>query len=211
MELSDFSRETLSLVSGWMTAEPIETARLRLRPLEEADFPDYFEYAVQPEQQRLSGNPAVKTEAEAREVFDHALGQNAAHPPTYFAIVLRETGKVIGNYTIGVYPFIQTDEALRGKRGVSLSFVLNERYQRRGYMTELLSRALDYYLGERHLDYVNCGYFEFNEGSRRLQQKVGMRYYMEHVYPRGNIRTEEMILFREEYEARRRANDAERL
>ena len=203
MELSEQAKETLSAVSAWMTVSPIETPRLKLRPFVEADFPDYFEYAVQKEQQRLSGNAEVRTEAEAREVFDFFLEQNRAHPPTYFAIVFRQTGKVIGNFSISLYPFIEADETLRGKRGVSLSFVLNENYQKQGLMTELLTRALAYYLGEHDLDYVNCGYFEFNEGSRRLQPKVGMRDYMDHVYPKGNIRTEEMILFREEW--RRRA------
>lgn len=208
MQLSERAKETLSAVSAWMTAEPIETARLMLRPFAEADFPDFFEYMAQPEQQRLSGNPEVRTEAEAREVFDHALAENASHPPTYFAIVLRETGKVIGNFSISLYPFIEADASLRDRRGVSLSFVLNENYQKRGLMTELLTRALAYYLGEHDLDYVNCGYFEFNEGSRRLQHKVGMRYYMDHVFPKGNIRTEEMILFREEW---RQRHDRERV
>jgi ribosomal-protein-alanine N-acetyltransferase len=202
VQLSDFSRETLTRVSGWMTADPLETDRLVLRPFEEAAFPDIFEYAVQKEQQRLSGNPAVSTEADAREVFAF-LSERRAHPPTTFAVVLRGTGKVIGNFSISVHPFLEADEALRDRRGVSLSFVLNERFQRRGYMTELLTRALDYYLGEHDLDYVNCGYFEFNEGSRRLQHKVGMRYYTEHIFPNGNIRVEEMILSREEYEARK--------
>ncbi len=208
MRLSKRAKEILSTVSGWMTDEPIETARLMLRPFDEADFPDYFEYAVQPEQQRLSGNAEVRDAAEAREVFDSFLQENSLHPPTYFAIVLRETGKVIGNFSLSLYPFIEADKTLAAKRGVSLSFVLNENYQKQGFMTELLTRVLACYLGEHDLDYVNCGYFEFNEGSRRLQKKVGMRYYMEHVYPKGNIRTEEMILFREEW---RQQHDCKRL
>ncbi len=207
MRLSDFSRETLTRVSGWLTADPLETERLVLRPFAEADFPDFFEYAVQKEQQRLSGNPAVSTEAEAREVFAF-LSERGAHPPTTFAVVLRETGKVIGNFSLSLYPFIEADKTLAAKRGVSLSFVLNENYQKKGFMTELLTSVLACYLGEHDLDYVNCGYFEFNEGSRRLQKKVGMRYYMEHVYPKGNIRTEEMILFREEW---RQQHDCKRL
>ena len=210
MELPERAKAVLTEVSGLMTAEPVETARLLLRPFVESDFPDYFEYAVQPEQQRLSGNPAISTEAEAREAFDGFLPEKCGHPPTHFAVVFKPEGKVVGNFTIGYYPFLQKDESLAGKRGVSLSFVLNENYQRRGLMTELLSRALDYLLGEHGLDFVNCGFFEFNEGSRRLQEKVGMRHYTEHIYPNGNIRTQEMILFREEYEERR-AHDSQRI
>ena len=203
MELSERAKLLLAEVSAWMIAAPVETARLLLRPFEEADFPDYFEYAAQKELQRLSASPEVTTEAEAREVFDRFLPEKCGHPPTHFAVVFKPEAKVVGCFSIGFYPFLETDEALADKRGVSLSFVLNENYQRRGLMTELLKRAFDLLLGEHGLDYVNCGYFEFNEGSRRLQEKVGMRHYMEHVFPDGNIRTLEMILFREEYEKRR--------
>ncbi len=210
MELSERAKLLLTEISGWMTAAPVETARLRLRPFEETDFPDYFEYAVQKELQRLSGNPEVRTEAEAREVFDRYLPEKCGHPPTHFAIIFQSSGKVIGCFSIGFYPFLATDNTLQNKRGVSLSFVLNEDYQRRGLMTELLKRAFDFLLFEHDLDFVNCGYFEFNEGSRRLQEKVGMRPYMEHVYPEGSIRTLERILCREDYLEMRQNNDEQR-
>ncbi len=209
MQLSARAKQLLAEVSARMTSVPVETERLFLRPFEEADFSDYFEYAVQREQQRLSGNPVVSTEAEAREVFAF-LSERETHPPTSFAIVYKPESRVVGNFSISVHPFLETDEALACKRGVSLSFVLNERYQRRGLMTELLARVLDVFLGAYGLDYVNCGYFAFNEGSRRLQEKVGMRHYSEHIYPNGNIPVVEMILFREEYEERK-AHDRERL
>ncbi len=202
MELSERAKTLLAEVSGRMTASPIETERTLLRPFEAADFPDYFEYAVQKEQQRLSGNPAIATEAEAREVFAF-LSERETHPPLSFAVVYKPEGRVVGNFSISVHPFLESDEGLMDKRGVSLSFVLTENYQRRGLMTELLSRVLDVFLGAYGLDYVNCGFFEFNEGSRRLQEKAGMHYYTEHVYPDGNIPVVETILFREEYEERK--------
>ncbi len=202
MELSERAKLLLAEVSGRMTASPIETERTLLRPFEAADFPDFFEYAVQKEQQRLSGNPAITTEAEAREVFAF-LSERETHPPLSFAVVYKPENRVVGNLSISVHPFLETDEALADMRGVSLSFVLNENYQRRGLMTELLRRVLDVFLGVYGLDYVNCGFFEFNEGSRRLQEKAGMRCYTAHLYPNGNIPVVEMILFREEYEERK--------
>ena len=202
MELSERAKTLLAEVSGRMTASPIETERTLLRPFEAADFPDYFEYAVQKEQQRLSGNAEVNTEAEAREVFAF-LSERETHPPLCFAFVYKPENRVVGNFSISVHRFLEQDESLRDRRGVSLSFVLNEKYQRRDLMTELLSRALDCFLGEYGLDYVNCGFFAFNEGSRRLQEKAGMHYHSEHVYPNGNIPVVEMILFREEYEGRK--------
>ena len=195
--MRDRDRAVLAQLSDRICAGAAESARLRLRPFREADFPDYFAYAVQPEQQRLSGNAVVRTEAEAREVFESFFPTD--HPPLQFAVALRETDRVIGNFSIGVYPFLETREDAAEKRGVSLSFVLNENFQRRGLMTELLERMLDFFLREQGLDFVNCGYFSFNTGSCRLMEKVGMRHWFSHVYPREDIPTEEMIAWREEW------------
>ena len=40
----------------------IQTERIRLRPFVEEDFLNFFEYIIQKEQQRLSGNPRISTE-----------------------------------------------------------------------------------------------------------------------------------------------------
>lgn len=189
-------KSVLAQASAAICASRPETERVLLRPICGDDFEDYFEYAVQPEQQRLCGNAEVKTRGEAREVFDFMT--DPSHPALYFAIVLKAENRMIGNLSIGIYPFIETDEALAGKRGVSLSYVLNEKYWRRGIMTELLKALIPFLLRDAGLDFVNSGYFTFNEGSARLHAKLGMRHYTDHVYPRGNIPTREMIIYRED-------------
>ena len=201
--LTEEQKELLAAVSARMVAEPIETPRVLLRPFREDDFADFFEFAAQRELQRLSGNPPVSTEAEAREAF--AGHFTPEHPPLSFAIAHKADGKVIGAFSVAVHPLLCHDEALQNRRGITLSFVLHEAYQRRGIVTELLRAALAWYFEKTDLEYVNTGYFTFNEGSRRVQEKVGMRYYRDHVYdPEGRkIPTREMILFREEYLALR--------
>ena len=193
---SERVREILTDVSRRMTGRPIESERVRLRPLCAADAAAFYRILSQPEVCRLSGMPPCKSEADAKDRLEGHLATEE-RPPLTFAIVLKETDETIGTFTIGIYPFIKADEALADKRGVSLSFMLDERFQRRGLMTELLDRALDYYLLEEGLDFVNCGYFSFNEGSRRLQEKVGMLPYITHVFPFGDqtVETHESILF----------------
>lgn len=185
--------------SDSMLSRPLETERLLLRPFREADFEDYFEYVTQKELQRLSGNPSISTREEAREGFDWILQQNRTCV-THFAAELRESAKVVGSFSIGVYPFIKADPALEGKRGVSISLVLNEKYQRRGLMTELMRRVAVYFLKEQGFDFVNSGYFDFNEGSRKIQERAGMHPYMDHVFEHGGERilTHEMIIFSNE-------------
>lgn len=195
------SKEIIREAAELMTAFPIGTERLVLRPFLEEDFEDFFEYITQKELQRLSGNHEISTREKARESFDWLMEKNA-DCATRYAVVLRETGKVVGNFCIDFYPFLLHDSALEGKKGLSLSLVLNEKYQRRGLMTELLRRVIDYFLKERGFDFLNSGYFDFNEGSRRLQEKAGMRPYIEHEFELNGetMHVKEMMIRREELE-----------
>ena len=207
MKPDETAGRLLAEVSEKMIEKPIETARTLVRPFRDEDFNDFFAFAVQKEQQRLSGNPAISAEKEARELFEALC--HPRHPPRSFAIELKGIGTVIGDFSISVHPSLSEDEALRDKRGVTLSCALNEDYWRRGIMTEILRRAIPWYFEEAGLEYINTGYFTFNEGSERLQKKVGMKPYREHLFERDGLRipTREMILFREDYLAEWKAAD----
>lgn len=185
-------------ISELLLSEPVETERLRLRPFRHSDLNDLYEYLSQKEQQRLAGNTPVDSLDDAREVLEWFL--KPAVPQGYFAIVLREENKVIGNLTVGCYPFLDSDPVLRELRGVTLSYVLNENYWRRGLMTELLRAAYPILLGKGKLDYIQSGYFDFNAASAALQRKLGMRLWTEGEFELNGerVKTKEMILFRED-------------
>ena len=193
------ARAILAQASETLQRTGLETGRLRLRLFEEGDFPDFCAYILQKEQQRLSGNEEIETEAQARQLFDWLL--HPQHPPLHFAIVLKEEGRVVGNFSLGYSPYLDAEPRLSGRRGLALSFVLNEDYWRRGLMTELLRAALDWVFRETDLDFVNTGYFVFNEGSRRVQEKAGMPPFGSFVFARDDKRipTVECVLFREEW------------
>lgn len=195
------AKSILAAASQALQRSGLETERLRLRLFREEDFPDFCAYILQKEQQRLSGNEEIDTVDEARELFDWVL--HPQHPPLHFAIVLKEENRVVGNFSLGYSPFLDSDPRLSHRRGLALSFVLNEDYWRRGLMTELLRAALDWVFRETDLDFVNTGYFVFNEGSRRVQDKAGMRPFGSFVFERDGKRipTEERVLFREDWEA----------
>ena len=200
MEVNEQHHRILREISALIIAEPVETKRLLLRPFRRADLEDLYEYLSQKEQQRLAGNTPVDSLDDAREVLEWFL--KPARPLGYFAIVLRAENKVIGNFTVDHYPFVEQDEVLRELRGVSLSYVLNENYWRQGLMTELL-RAVYPILFERgKLDYIQSGYFDFNAASAAIQKKLGMKLWTEAEFELNGetIRTKEMILFREDFE-----------
>ena len=123
-------------------------------------------------------------------------------PPRCFAVVLKGENKVIGNLSIGPYPFLENDPVLRELRGVTLSYVLNENYWRRGLMTELLRALYPVFFEKGDLAYLQSGCFDFNEASAALQRKLGMRLWTEAEFEWNGetVHTKEMILFREEFE-----------
>ena len=199
MELDHQTKQTLAEVSALLVAHPIETPRLLLRPFRQSDLEDLYEYLSQKEQQRLAGNVRVDTLADAQACLDHIL--DPSHPPLCFAIVRKQTQKVVGNLSIGRYPCVDRDEAVKRLRGVSLSYVLNERFWRQGIMTELLRAVYPFLFEQAKLDYIQSGYFDFNEASAALQRKLGMKLWTEDEfeYEGQRFRTKEMILFRDEY------------
>lgn len=191
------AKETVADVAAQMISKPIETERLLLRRYTEADFADYYEYACEGELCRLCGMDAPGNEEEAHSWFRlEELAEDRR-----FAIVYKPEHKVIGFFTVGIYPFVKEDPALAKLRGISISLGISEKYQRRGLMKELLREALRCFFTEYGLDFVNSGYFVFNEGSRRLQEGAGMKHYMDHVFERGGVRieTREMIIYRDDF------------
>lgn len=197
MVYTDREKALLKEISDRMITDPIETEKAVLRPFRESDRADYIAYASQSEVQRLCGI-YFESEREINENFDRILSMPV---PITFAVEYKPNGRVAGNFSIGYYPFLIGDEQFEGKRGVSLSFLLGGEYQRRGIMSGVLEAAIDLYLGRMGLDFVNAGYFEFNEGSRRLQEKCGMKHWMRHTFEfQGQeINTCEMVLWREDY------------
>ena len=196
-------KSLIAEASAKLNEKPIETKRLLLRRFCEADFADYFEYMSQKELCRLCGQYPAESEEDALAWFE---AQQLVQP-NRFAIVHKADKKVIGFFSLGVYPFLENDEALDGLRGVSLSLGINENYQRKGLMSELYPAAIDYFFEECKLDFVNSGYFAFNEGSRRIQEKAGMKPYIEHTFEFDgkDILVKEMIIFREEWLEKRNA------
>ena len=183
-----------------MRAEPIETERLLLRCYRESDFPDYCELALQKEQQRLSGNAAISTVEEARELFHNWYLPDEDRPPMSFAVELKEERRAVGSFTLGAHPMVMEHPDTAGLRGVCLSCTLNENYWRQGIMKELFRAVIPWMFETAGLDFVNAGYFDFNVASKRLQESVGFRPWISYDFDLfgETVIVHEGILFRNE-------------
>lgn len=148
----------------------LETDRLILRKFREEDFADFCAYAMDAEMCRMMGNDLLDTEEAARVTFDWLKDREERS----YVLILRETGRVIGNLNITALPEeVAALEPLAGKQGRSMSFCISRRYRRQGLMTEALRAVIAHLFDEEGMDYVQCGHFDFNTVSAKLQEKLG--------------------------------------
>lgn len=148
----------------------LETARLILRKIQEKDFADFCAYAMDKEMCHMMGRSLMDTEEAARANFDWLKNKEER----CYGLVLKETGHVIGDLTVtAVSEELRKLEALAGKQGKSMSFSISRHYQRQGLMSEALKAVISHLFEEEGMDYVQCGYFDFNDASRGLQKKLG--------------------------------------
>ena len=151
----------------------LETQRLIIRKFREEDFEAFWAYANDPEMCRMMGRDDMSDPETARFTFSWLKDKEERG----YALVLKETGKVIGNLTITLPPpFIVELRELAGKKGRSMSFSLSRHYQRRGLMEEALRAVISHLFESEEMDYINLGHFDFNVPSRELQRKLGFTY-----------------------------------
>lgn len=148
----------------------IETERLILRPFVESDAADVYEYLKE---------PAVNCFASMKlNSLDEAVAEmkkRSGETEFYFAIVLKESGKVIGEidaYPEGEGP--QEDEN-GPKDTFSPCWMLNLNYAGRGYAYEAAHAFFDYLFNEKGARRIYAYTEDTNIRSQRLCEKLGMR------------------------------------
>jgi ribosomal-protein-alanine N-acetyltransferase len=162
---------------------PLETERLRIRPLEpEGDAEPIFELWGDAEAMRFVRPPSRSID-EARNRLEEivALGGSGWG---MWALDERETGRLVG--LAGLFPL-----EWKGPE-IELAYHLVPSRWGRGYATEAGAALLDAAWRETGLDHVVAVAFEENRGSTRVMEKLGMTYegptsYREHELVRYSI------------------------
>jgi len=149
------------------SAGVLETDRLILRPLSQADFEAVHSWAGNPANTRyLSWGP--NSEEQTREYLDLA----ATKAGKDFAVVLKESGRVIGS--CGVFPDDDNDTG-------TLGWVLHMDHWKRGYGTEIGGELIRYGFEELNLRRLIAPCAAVNYGSYRVMERNGMRREALHV------------------------------
>ena len=137
----------------------IETERLTLRKLEEADFAGFFGYYSEPEVARWLWGCDDVDEAAVRAAFDYNMGLELC-----FALVLKSSGNIIGNIH-----FVNVTENYL----VEVGYILCPNHWSRGYMTEGLKAAMDFAFNTYGLGLLRAVTEVDNTASKNLLTRCG--------------------------------------
>jgi RimJ/RimL family protein N-acetyltransferase len=143
----------------------LETNRLILRPWRESDAEECYKYAKDPRVGSMCGWPIHTSIEDSRRIIREVLSA----PETY-AIVLKETELPIGS--IGLH---HRDLADRDDEA-ELGYWIGVPYWGRGFATEAARELLRHAFEELCLSRIWCRYFEGNERSKRVSEKLGFKY-----------------------------------
>ena len=146
----------------------LETKRLILRRWEESDAESLYEYAKDPDVGPIAGWPPHKSVAESLDVI-----RNVFNGAEAYAICLKSDGKAIGAIELKLNG--HTDLTERDDE-CELGYWLGKSFWGQGIMPEAVREILRHAFEDLGLQRVWCGYYDGNEKSKRVQEKLGFRY-----------------------------------
>ena len=147
----------------------IETNRLILRPFTESDAADAFEYLKAP-----MVNCFACMKLNSIEEARAEMQKRAEDTEPYFAIVLKENGKVIGEINAhGESASPDQENALLDT--FSPCWMLNKDYHGKGYAYEAAKAFFDYLFNEKGARRIYAYTEDYNLSSQHLCEKLGMR------------------------------------
>ncbi|MBQ8160702.1 MAG: GNAT family N-acetyltransferase [Clostridia bacterium] len=146
----------------------LRTERLILRRWEDADAEDLFEYAKDPDVGPIAGWPPHKDVGESRDIIRRVLCGREA-----YAVCLKEDGKAIGAIELKLNG--HTDMTERDDE-CEMGYWLGKPFWGQGIMPEAAREMLRHAFEDLGMTTVWCGFYEGNNKSRRVQEKVGFTY-----------------------------------
>lgn len=146
----------------------LETKRLILRPWQVSDAEDLYEYAKDPDVGLPAGWPPHTSVENSRQIIENVLSA----PETY-AVCLKD-GRVIGSVGLKLKGY--TDMTHREDE-CELGYWLGKPFWGQGLIPEACRELLRYAFEELRMQAVWCGYYDGNEKSHRVQEKLGFVYH----------------------------------
>lgn len=143
----------------------VETTRLTLRRMTEADFPALCEMLYDPEVMRFY--EGAFSEEEARQWLNRQIARYEQWGFGLWAVTLRENGRVIGQCGLTMQKIPQ-DEVLE------VGYLLNRAYWHQGYATEAAKACRDYAFQALGATEVYSIIRDTNDASQAVARRNGM-------------------------------------
>lgn len=146
----------------------LETERLLLRRMRASDTDDMFEYACLEEVTKYLTWFPHPDKRYTRDYLEYLGTRYRVGDFFDWAIILKETDKMIG--TCGFTSFDYTNDS------AEMGYVLNPTYRGHGIAPEALGEVLKFGFDNLALHRAEARFIEGNEASRRVMEKVGMKF-----------------------------------
>ena len=172
------------LIHTFSNIPTLTTERLTLRKMLIADAADMFEYAHREDTSRYLFWSPHENIAHTKAYLKFVGERYRAGDFYDWAIVLRESGKMIG--TCG---FTSID--LTHRRG-EIGYVINPDYQRQGIAAEAAEAVVKFGFEDLDLNRIEARFIKENDASLKVMRKLGMTpegYLRDNIYVKGSYRT----------------------
>ncbi len=144
----------------------LKTERLILRAWQEEDAEELYKYASDREIGYSAGWPAHTSVENSRQIIRDVLKKTDT-----FAVCLKETGKPIGSIGFHHNDLAQKDDEYE------LGYWIGKEYWGQGLIPEAAREMLRYAFEIQKKNRIWCGYYDGNEKSKRVQEKLGFVYH----------------------------------
>lgn len=154
-----------------MTQAFIETPRLLLRPLIEADIPGLYELDSDPAVHQYLGNKPVKTIQESEAILKHVQKQYLENGIGRWAVIDKATQDFIG------WAGLKYEKNTRtGENYYDLGYRLRQKYWGKGIASEAAMEFLKYGFNELNLNKICAAAHTENIASNKILQKIGFQF-----------------------------------
>ncbi|MBP2830746.1 GNAT family N-acetyltransferase [Aquimarina sp. U1-2] len=145
----------------------IETKRLVFREISFDDQEGLFQLHSDPEVQRWTGEPVVKSIEEVEQLIHIRLNEYKTYGFGRLALILKEVNKFIGWAGLSYLPEFDS---------VDLGYRLKREYWGMGFATEVSKASIAYGFNKLGLDKIIAIALPENKASIKVLEKAGMIY-----------------------------------
>ncbi|GHV49142.1 hypothetical protein FACS1894181_07240 [Bacteroidia bacterium] len=170
--MEDFRQDGIELETCLDTLAVAETGRLKIRKFTRDDLPSL--HAMMEKEEVMYAWEHGFTKSETRKWLNRQLSRYRKDGFGYFAVTLKETGRLIGQAGL-------LKSEIEGKESVELGYIFDNSYWKQGYCTESVEACIKFAFDTMKLKELYCSIRPENGASIRIAEKAGMKKVGEHI------------------------------